>query len=268
MTSAQLYIPAFASEKLLTPPYKGCGISADWTGTALATLGESTLQPNGRVKNKGQRKADLQRGWNAFTRVADSNGIPDTDDAIRIHSGMFPKLPNPDQLWTRNWDDVIDQLDDDMAISIALRLSALPSDSPLRRYTSADHQITMWKRKGDTVKRPDPMHNHSNTYGGERVPLKDIRIAAKAIEKGLILTWLFPIGEWTAEALMRAKKNRIMKLREDAAKDTQKRLRARIKELEESPGTDCSVLIAKAVDAAILEADRVSSEAIQATRAK
>ena len=62
----------------------------------------------------------------------------------------------------------------------------------------------MWDRDGGTVRRQDPMHPHSNTYRGERVPLREVEIAAKAIEDGDILYWLYPIGGWTAEVLKAA----------------------------------------------------------------
>ncbi len=201
--------PWFWSERLLEgfggqPPFKGCGISADTTGTTLATDNEAALNGAGRFKSKAQRTEDLRTGWRAFTRVADSNGIPDTGDMIRIHRAMFPNLPDPDQLHTRDWSEVVDRLDAGFAVSIALRLSVLPASSPLRRYTSADHQFTMYGRKGDRTQRPDPMHVHSDSYVGEWVPLAHVREAAKAIEGGLVLTWLYPIGGWTQAKLRTA----------------------------------------------------------------
>jgi hypothetical protein len=198
-------LPYFASEKLLSgfdgqPPFKGCGLSADWAATALATDNESAFV-KGRPKGKAHRTADLKRGWRAFTRVADSNGIPDTGDMGRIHAAMFPGLPQPTAFNTRDFAEVIERLDRDFAISIALRLSALPASSPLRKYTSADHQVTLYGRRGPDTRRIDPMHDHSDKYIGEMVPLAHVKTAARAIEGGLILTWLYPIGGWTEAAL-------------------------------------------------------------------
>jgi hypothetical protein len=200
-------LPYFASEKLLSgfdgqPPFKGCGLSADWAATALATDNESAFV-KGRPKGKAHRTADLKRGWRAFTRVADSNGIPDTGDMGRIHAAMFPGLPQPTAFNTRDFAEVIERLDRDFAISIALRLSALPASSPLRKYTSADHQVTLYGRRGPDTRRIDPMHDHSDKYIGEMVPLAHVKTAARAIEGGLILTWLYPIGGWTAVAAAR-----------------------------------------------------------------
>jgi hypothetical protein len=200
-------LPYFASEKLLAgfdgqPPFKGCGISADWAATALATDNESAFV-KGRPKGKAHRTADLKRGWRAFEKVRDTNGIPDTDDAVRIHRAMFPDLPDPAQFRTRDFAEVIDRLDRGFAVSIALRLSALPASSPLRRFTSADHQATLYGRRGEQTRLIDPMHDHSDKYIGEMVPLSHVKTAARAIESGLILTWLFPIGGWTAAAAAR-----------------------------------------------------------------
>jgi hypothetical protein len=212
MPTAAAYRPLpHPSEKLLERPYRGCGLSSDWTCYALATLGETTLLPNGRHKSKSVVRGELQRGWDAFDSQvpADSNGWIDQGDMPAIRRTMWPGLPQPPALNTANFDRIVDKLRDGYAVSIALRLSALPASSPLRKYTSADHQVPLYdfryiNGKGYT-KRPDPMHAWSRTYTGEWVPVSDVKRAALAF--GKVYSWVFPIGGWTAEALMRKRKN-------------------------------------------------------------
>ena len=261
------YKPNFASERLLPgPPYKGCGISSDWIATDIATFGESSRLPTGRTKLKKARTADLRRGWRAFKAKPDSNGIPDTNDLERIHAGMFPDLPQPSQLFTRDMREVIEALDDGYALSIALRLSALPPSSDLRRYTAADHQVVLYGRKGGTTTRVDPMHRHSLSYTGDPVSLAEVEKAAKAIENGLILAWRYPIGGWTAEALMRKRKNRRIGVIEDQAARTETRLRQRIRELEATVPPDCADEISNARAAGRESAFVQVLESVQAMR--
>ena len=213
-------LPYVASEKLLAgfmgqPPFLGCGVSTYWDCAALATDNESAMT-RGRPKGKAQRTADLKRGMRAFARVADSNNIPDRDDAARIMKAMFPDLPLPGSVNTRNEAQVREMLDDGFAISIALRLTALPASSPLREYTSADHQVTIHGRKGDRVRRIDPMHDYSLArYIGEMVPLDQVWKAAKAIGGGAILGWAYPIGGWTREKLAEPDLRRALKVSRD-----------------------------------------------------
>ena len=238
------YAPNFASERLLPgPPFRGCGLSADWVATDLATLGESSRRPDGQLKGTPWRRGDLQRGWKAFKKVPDSNGIPDTGDAIRIHRAMFPDLPDMEQLSTRDWRDVVSALDDKMAVSIAVRLSALPAASSMRQYTSADHQVVLYGRKRGTTTRVDPMHQQSNRYSGDTVDLGDVRAAAEAIENGLILAWVYPIEGWTAEELLWDRLQRRIRNIKDRAAETEQALEARIRALEQAQPVNCKPLV-------------------------
>lgn len=226
-TDPERYRPLFWSEKLLSvlpgqPPYLGCGVSTAAHGIEMATAGEFSLMQNGRRKGKAARTNDLKRGWRAFKAKPDSNGIPDTDDYLRIHDAMQPGTPDPQKLWTRKWSDIRDALDEGYFISIAMRLSVVKGTS-VSRYTTADHQAGLyeprlhWKDKSKRLVRNGktkdicPMHDHSNTYSGHVVNLSDVRKAAKAIEGGLILAWLYPIGGWTEANLVRKRRNAIQR---------------------------------------------------------
>ena len=205
MIDPDLYLAPYNSEinlgKTGVPPsYRGCGISTDWHGTAFATLGETTVDRTGKRKDRRALTRDLKRGWKAFRAEPDSNGIPDTGDLVRIHAAMFPKTPDPIQFWTRDWSEVMDQFEDHV-ISIAVRLSALPQDQRVDPYTRADHQVLLARRDGDRARVYGPMRPHSMSYRGHMAPLSEVRESAKAIEDGLILTWLYPIGGWTKQRL-------------------------------------------------------------------
>lgn len=204
-TNPDLYDCLFASERLLAgiggqPPYKGCGISSDWHLTAMASAGESATNAHGHTKSKAERKEDLAHGWRAFKALPDSNGIPDTGDMLRIHHAMFPRYPNPTQFESRDFSGVIDLLDGGHAFSIALRLSVLGATNTVDQ-TTADHQVTMFRRKGDVVTVMGPMHLQRDSYHGHEAKISEIRQAALAISKGTVLGWYAGIGDWTQKAL-------------------------------------------------------------------
>jgi hypothetical protein len=258
--NASRYQPLFPSEQLLRgfanqPPFKGCGIATDLIVSAWGTLGECQIRPNGRPFGNADFTNQLKVGWRAFTRVADSNGIPDTGDAQRIHRSMFPGLPDLIPLVSRDFDEVEEALKADYAISIAVRLSALPVSSPLRKYTSADHQIPLVGLERGKSRRQDPMHPPGLRYAGEMVPLSDVRVAAKAIENGLVLAWKVPIGGWTQERLaVRGIRDELREAREDVAGLTD-RIRTKNlaiadlqRQLSDAGGADCSNPIAAALE--------------------
>ena len=257
MTDPALYRLNFHSQLLLPgPPFRGCGVASDANATDLATLGESTRNRFGATKGRLGRRKTLKQGWRAFKQVADSNGIPDVDDLVRIHRGMYPGLPDPEHLRTRDFGQVRDALDSGHAVSIALRLSALGATNPVDR-TSADHQVVVYRRQGAYL-AVGPFRPHSNRYIGHHVKLGPVEKAAKAIEKGLVLAWLYPLGGWTQarlatrasldtvrqlraatkalEARVGRKDDRLATLREDKA-----RLRAKVAELTKTNPDDALI---------------------------
>ena len=224
------YVSLFPSERLLAgfmgqPPFLFCGGSTDVTVTGYGTLGESQTQPNGRPFDTADFTNQMKVGFRAFRRVQDNNGIPDRDDAARIHRAMFPGLPDLIPLVSRDFDEVVESLRADFAVSIAVRLSALPPTSVLRKYTSADHQIPLVGVQNGKSRSQDPMHPPALKWPGHMVPLTQVERAAKAIENGLVLAWKVPIGGWTQAALSTvALRDRIGNLRgEVGALETQLR---------------------------------------------
>jgi len=262
--NADRYVPLFASEKLLAgfdgqPPFKGCGLSAAITCTGYATLGESQTKGNGRPFDSADLTNQLKVGWRAFEKVRDSNGIPDRDDAIRIHRAMFDGIPDPIPVAERDFDEIVEMLRAGWAISVACRLSVLPQSSPLRKYTSADHQIPLVGFAKGRSRRQDPMHAPSLRYAGEWVPLDHVRIAAKAIGNGEALAWRYPVGGWTQAALAtEALRDRVRELRETSEalrvqlddKDGRiVQLKADLAACRQAPG-DCGPLVDNAKAAA------------------
>ncbi len=220
------YTPLFISETVVPRPWIGCGIVTDIHVTARATLGESQTKPNGRPYKQADLKDQLEVGLRAFTRVADSNGIPDRDDAQRIHRAMFPGLPDLIPLLSRDFDEVVEALrPGEWAVSIALYLPAMPAGLAVTRYTRAPHQVGLHEVVNGTTNVLDGMHPPSLTWAGHRVPLSQIERAAKAFpdSRGLVMAWKAPVAGWTQEALaVEAAKDRIATLRaEKSALETQ-----------------------------------------------
>jgi len=240
--------------------YLGCGLSTVYHGTVDASLGEAATTQTGRLHNKAERTARLKRGWKAFKTQPDANGIPDTGDYIRIHRAMMPGYPDPEQLVTRDFGDVVDLSRAGFGISIAVRLSALAHDAPAQRYTRADHQQYLQRiiKGKDQFNDVCPMHGHSNVYDGHAVPFKDIRIASKAIENGTIYGWIYPRGEWTQGALEAAKvQDRLRAVRVDRNEAEAKVVklstklgvaRAHIADLESADPVNCEPTVRDAIN--------------------
>lgn len=206
MTDPDRLLAIFATERLLEilpgqPPFKGCGISSFCTLAMKATDNEAGYAPNGLPMSRAQLTDLETKGWRAFTRVSDSNGIPDRDDAARIWRAMFPELEMPTS-FVGGKRELRTLLDTGNAVSLAVRLRVLPARSQLRHYTSADHQITLWmEERGGRMRlvRPDPMHGHSTKYAGEIVDFDEVWTAADAIEDGApALGWSHGISDLTA----------------------------------------------------------------------
>ena len=58
--------------------YNGCRIAVTWGGTAYASLGESTILPDGRQKGRAAMAADLRR-------MLQATGDPDRDGYNTSH---------------------------------------------------------------------------------------------------------------------------------------------------------------------------------------
>lgn len=268
-TPARYKIPLNSEWNLPQRPLIGCGISTIWHAAARASLGESTLDGTGRLKNKAQRTRDLKRGYRGFKRVADSNGIPDTDDYLRIGRAMFPLLPEPDRLWTRSEDILADHLKAGGGLSIAVRLSIFGATNPID-FTRADHQVYIWGLSGGKVNVMGPMRKHSNTYHGHQAPFSAVIRAARAINDGTMLCWAYPkAGEWTAAALTEDRlRSKVRELRGDRNEaeakldrkiDNIKLLKARIAELEAEQPPDTEDCAPRLLTARLSELERTAA---------
>lgn len=209
--------PLFASEKLLAgPPYFGCGLSADFFAQMLATDNESGLNKYARQMGQGGRRATLQRGWNAFKRQvpADSNGWVDQGDIELIRRAMWGKDCEQPFIGRIPLSEVWESIGD-YAVSAAIDTGAVPASDPIRRYVGAvPHQVVWWKKKKVNGRRMVlhmcPMHPPSDSYQGHWVSWASATKCAKAIKgaQGEAFVILYPVGDWTAEAQLRRKKNR------------------------------------------------------------
>lgn len=264
--TAGRYVPLFSSERTVDKPWIGCGVVSYEHLVALATLGESQVQANGRASDQGDLTDRLRVGLRAFHARPDSNGIPDRDDADRIKDAMFPWLKQDMiPLVSRDFDEVVEWLRADNAVSIALFLGAVPG-ATVSKYTDAPHQVTLYDRDGEVKKGKvtdlDGMHPPMVKWGGFQVPLLQVEKAAKSFpgpDHGLVLAWRAPLGGWTQAALVAdGFKDRIASLRGDLGAlesqvanktSTISELKERIDALEAGgPAPDCGVKVAAALD--------------------
>ena len=247
MTQSQKLKLYLASEKLVRP-YTLCRASADFAATMGASLNEYGVGRNGRPMSKMARRAALLRAKKAGGEDRSGYG---QRHVKQMHQAMFPGAPNPievvtrdfaDDLWQhlgRNSDD--SKLDGprrgDFVISVALDLSAVPSTSPLRRWTNpVFHQVSLWVRSKDNSSAYvlDGMAPYSDGMNGYWAPRSHIAKAAKAIEEGYVICELYPVGEWTAERQMAKKKNATINeyaVANETQRETIVRLQARKAEL-------------------------------------
>jgi len=204
--SAPRYLANHFAERLVNN--RSCRLGAGATGTDIATLGESTRNASGYLKGRHGRRRILQRGWDAFLRTGDSNGIPDQNDVIVMHRAMFPGLPDPAVIQTRDFDSLW-RKHGAFAISWALDLRAVPADSVLRKYVNpVPHQMTTYQYR-NVIRVVDPWKQHDPSYHGLSHPRlrSDIRKAARAMAGGLIFAELYPVGQWTEAARVAAAKD-------------------------------------------------------------
>lgn len=214
MTLPWRYKSHQASEKILPRDpkfgYVGCRFSAGWAATAWATLGESAQSQTGRFKSRWSRRKDLERAWDAAGRGREGYN---QGHVLRAHAAMFPGLPDPilaatrdfsDDLWAHLGQKPTGPREGDFVISIALDLSVLPASDPLRKHTGpVGHQVVLAYRNkaNDAAYVLDGMAPYSSGDRGYWAPRRSIAKAARAIEEGLVIFELYPVGGWTRERL-------------------------------------------------------------------
>ena len=215
-----------ASEKLVTP-YTLCRASADFAATMGASTNEAGIGTNGRPLTKMARRAMLLRAKKAGGEDRSGYG---QRHVKAMHQAMFPGMPNPIEVVTRDFAEELwqhlgrnsdNKAEDgprrgDFVISVSLDLSAVPATSPLRRWTNpVFHQVALWVRSKDNSSAYvlDGMAPYTDGMNGYWAPRAHIAKAAKAIEEGYVICELYPVGEWTyARQIARQKNGTINRL--------------------------------------------------------
>lgn len=205
-----------------------CRVIAAMSATGIASGNDCFLRRNGRHRGLSGRVKLAIRGM----RAPDGNWREDAGfsqaDVDEMQQAMFPQYPMPILVGTEDWWSLFTHLPnrksdgsytDGKVINIALRLSALPANDPARKYTSADHQVTLRARKKVDgvwwIKRVDPMRPQDSNYQGDWVKASSIKKAAQAILGGIIIAEIYgDDGEWSDADLVRKYKDGVI-----AAKD-------------------------------------------------
>ena len=250
MPQSQKLLLYQASEKLVTP-YTLCRASADFAATMGASLNELGIGANGRPLTKMARRARLLKAKRAAG--ADRSGYKQTD-VVNMHQAMFPGSPNPilvatdqfaDDLWQHLGQNSRNKQQDgpragDFVISLSVDLSAVPASSPLRRWCGpVNHQIALWVRNpdNDAAFVLDGMSPYTSGNNGYWAPRAHIARGAKAIEEGLIICELYPVGAWTEAQLATAEKQvTIRELRKTQARliEQKRELASKLAALQDS----------------------------------
>ena len=252
---AARYRPPVASERLLPKTihgYNGCRLSAAWSGAAVATLGESTLLPNGRLKGVAARKRDLERMLRA---TGEPNRVGFNQSHVpAIHDALGVPTPEP---WTGTFEEL--WRDEGAAFTIAGNPQDIAGASTLERlaaqrgWSGADHELLLLPRRGTHGTIIDPMRPQGGSYSGDRVPKAEVRqfMRSREIEAGgRPVAERYPVGGWTQAALATRRLRRRLDEAEEQAEATQKRLRARIAALEAGSGApvDHSLAVGAALE--------------------
>jgi hypothetical protein len=139
--------------------------------------------------------------------------------------------------------------------------SHIQGQSPLKRAGDVGHAIALLRARqrkdGLEILVDDPYRPGGKHLRGEWVPAKQVRqFAFRDRDDTLTAVWVERYGAWTAESIARRRlSQRIYRIEEEAAsaaqqaERTERRLRARIRELEAGGPGDCTPVVAEALDA-------------------
>jgi len=229
-----------------------------------ASLGEATRTPAGHEPTSAGlvRTAVRMRNKlddpNTATHEQQRGPLPPSA-AGRMVASMWPAYP------TLRTDDI-----DFKGLAALLKydhlavLAGNPSDiqgpSPLKRVGEVGHAIALLRARqrkvGLEILVDDPFRPGGKHLRGEWVAAKQVRqFAFRDRDSTLTAVWVERYGAWTAERLMaRQKDRRIGRIEEAAAARakeaarTERRLRARIAELEGGTPVDCAPAVAEALE--------------------
>jgi len=240
-----------------------------------ATLGETCTTAMGHEMSTAalvKQAVALRKGLDDPQTSAheDQVGPLHTGHARRMVAEMWPRFPT---LVTADIDfkELLARLEDGHAASISGVPARIRGASPLKRVGDVGHELGLSgvRRKSGVLQLAvdDPYRPGGKDPRVEWRPAREIRqFAYRDSDRDLLAVFTLRIGSWTAEALMRRRKDlRVGSIEADAAK-TERRLRARIKAPGEATLADCAAIEATAREEALLEAATASGAAIDALR--
>jgi hypothetical protein len=267
-TDPSRYLPPHTSQlatKLTRDGVDDCLVCSTLALVNGASLGEATRTPQGheptstqlvRTAVRMRRKLD-----DPDTAAGEQQSGPlPASAAGRMVALMWPAYPT---LRTEDIDlkGLVALLLDGHIAVLAGNPSHIEGPSPLKRVADVGHAIALLRARqrkdGLEILVDDPFRPGGKHLSGEWLPGRQVRqFAFRDSDSTLTAVWVERYGAWTAERLMaRQKDRRIDRIEEEAAsaakeaERTERRLRARIAQLEEGNPVDCTPVVAEALDA-------------------
>jgi hypothetical protein len=157
--------------------------------------------------------------------------------------------------------ELVALLQDQHLAVLAGNPSHILGPSPLKRVGDVGHAIALLRARqgkdGLEILVDDPYRSGGKQLRGEWIPGKQVRqFAFRDSDSTLTAVWVERYGAWKAENLARRRlATRIEAIEEEAATAakqaarTERRLRARIAQLEAGGPADCAPVVAEALDA-------------------
>lgn len=267
-TDPARYLPPHTSQlatKLSREGVDDCLVCSTLALVNGASLGEATRTPAGREPTTAQ----LVR---TAVRIRDKLDDPDTKVREQQHGPLPPSAAGRmvALMWpaypTLRTDDldfkalVALLLDDHIAV-LAGNPSHIQGPSPLKRVGDVGHAIALLRARerkdGLGILVDDPFRPGGKHLRGEWIAARQVRqFAFRDRDDTLTAVWVERYGAWTAERLMaRQMERRLDRVEGEAAAAskaaarTERRLRARIADLESGGPVDCAPIVAEALDA-------------------
>jgi hypothetical protein len=257
-TDPARYLPPHTSQlatQLSADGVDDCLVCSVLTLVSGASLGEATRTPEGhepttaglvRTAVRMRRKLD-----DPDTAVHEQQTGPlPASAAGRMVALMWPAFP------TLRSDDIdfktlVAFLLDERVAVLAGNPFDIQGPSPLKRVGDVGHAVALLRarerRDGLEILVDDPYRPGGKHLRGEWIPGKHVRqFAFRDSDDTFTSVWVERYGAWTAERLMAGHKDRRIDRIEEETASTERRLRARIAELESGRG--CASGLDQALD--------------------